>query len=141
MAEATEEHVIAHLRDVHALEEQSAKLFEIAADELAEDDELVQLYRERLDQSREHEQQINERIEAHDCKPSAVKDLTMSAASSVGLRDLSDKPVDTPVKLTMNFVALQHLKIAGYELLVRIAKDAGDDETSRTAEQLLEQEC
>jgi ferritin-like metal-binding protein YciE len=117
---------------------QSIRQLERAA-ELSEDEELQSLYQEHLEQTHEHERLIKERIEAHDLEPSAVKDLTMRAGA-IGLRQLADVPPDTPIKLSMHFYAFEHLEIATYELLARVARDAGDDETASVAEQILEQE-
>lgn len=138
MSESANEQLTQHLRDVHALEEQSLRQLERAV-ELAEDDELQTLYKEHLEESREHEQSIKERIEAHDLEPSAVKDLTMRAGA-IGLRQLADVPPDTPIKLAMHFYAFEHLEIAAYEFLKRVARDSDDGETADLAERILEQE-
>lgn len=138
MSESPGEQLIQHLRDVHALEEQSIRQLERAT-ELAEDEELQNLYKEHLEQTREHERLIKERIEAHDLEPSAVKDLTMRAGA-IGLRQLADIPPDTPVKLAMHFYAFEHLEVAAYEFLARIARDGDDSETAEVAERILEQE-
>lgn len=135
--EKAQDPVIQHLRDVHALEEQSIRQLERAA-ELA-DDELKSLYEEHLEQTREHEQLIKERIEAHDLEPSAVADLTMRSGA-IGLRQLADVAPDTPVKLAMHFYAFEHLEIAAYEFLARIARGNDDSETADVAERILEQE-
>ncbi len=133
----TQDQLVQHLRDVHALEEQSIRQLERAA-ELA-DDELQSLYKDHLEQSREHEQLIKERIEAHDLEPSAVADLTMRSGA-IGLRQLADVAPDTPVKLAMHFYAFEHLEIAAYEFLARIARDSDDSDTVEVAERILEQE-
>jgi ferritin-like metal-binding protein YciE len=131
--------LLEHLCEVHALEQQALHLLQIATDELCEDEELQQLYAEHLEQTREHERRVSERIEAHDAKPSAVRDLHLGAAS-VGLRGLAAHPPDAPVKVAMNFFCFEHLEIAAYELLGRLAKRAGDDETAQLAEEIAQQE-
>jgi ferritin-like metal-binding protein YciE len=130
--------LVLHLKDVHALEEQAIKTFERAV-ELTEDEQLCETYRQHLDQSHEHAELIAERIKAHEVKPSAVKDLTMRSGA-IGLRQLAEIPPDTPVKLAMHLYSLEHLEIASYEFLARIARGAGDQETVEAAEQILEQE-
>ncbi|MHB8657120.1 MAG: YciE/YciF ferroxidase family protein [Solirubrobacteraceae bacterium] len=138
MADTTTNRLLEHLRDAHAIEEQSLRQLERAC-ELAADDETKQIYRDHLEESREHEKLIRERLEAHEHKPSAVKDLTMRSGA-VGLRQLADVAPDTPVKLAMHFYAFEHLEVATYAMLEQIAKDTGDDETAQIAEQILEQE-
>src|SRR5437588_12100288 len=132
------EQLIRHLKDVHALEEQAVKTLERAV-ELSEDEQIVEGYREHLEQSKEHEQQIGERIKSHELEPSAVKDLTMRSGA-IGLRQLAEIPPDTPVKLAMHLYAFEHLEIAAYEFLARIARESGDQETAEAAERILEQE-
>jgi ferritin-like metal-binding protein YciE len=61
-------------------------------------------------------------------------------AGAVGLRQLADVAPDTPVKLAMHFYAFEHLEIATYELLGRIAREAGDDETADVAGRIQEEE-
>jgi ferritin-like metal-binding protein YciE len=131
--------LLAHLRDVHALELQSLQLLQVGLEEICQDEELEGMYREHLEQTGEHEQLINERIEAREAKPSAVRDLHMSAATS-GLRDLMAGPPDAQAKLAMNVFCVEHLEVAAYELLARLAKHCGDDDTVQAAEKILEQE-
>jgi ferritin-like metal-binding protein YciE len=61
-------------------------------------------------------------------------------SGAIGLRQLAEIPPDTPVKLAMHLYSLEHLEIAAYEFLARIAREAGDQETVEAAEQILEQE-
>jgi ferritin-like metal-binding protein YciE len=138
MADSTQEQLMLHLTDMHALEMQSIKQLERAS-ELAGDEQLQQLYKEHLEETQEHERLVRERIEAYDHEPSPIKDLTMRSGA-IGLRQLADIPPDTPVKLAMHFYALENLEVAAYELLARIARESGDDETAEIADKILEQE-
>ena len=47
---------------------------------------------------------------------------------------------DTPAKLAGFAFAFEHLEIAGYEQLKRVAARAGDDETVRVAERIIGEE-
>jgi ferritin-like metal-binding protein YciE len=47
---------------------------------------------------------------------------------------------DTPAKLAGFAYAFEHLEIAGYEELKRVAERAGDPETVRVAERILSEE-
>ncbi|MFL5822062.1 MAG: DUF892 family protein [Solirubrobacteraceae bacterium] len=131
--------LLAHLRDIHAMEQQSMQLFQTAVDQVGEDDELERLYKEHLEQTEDHERLIAERIEARDAKPSAVKDLHAGAAKS-GLIALADGPPDVCPKLAMNLFCLESLEVAGYELLIRIADRCDDSETVDVAEKILGEE-
>jgi hypothetical protein len=61
-------------------------------------------------------------------------------SGAIGLRQLADVPPDTPVKLAMHFYAFEHLEIATYEFLIKLAEEAGDKDTIETAKKILEQE-
>lgn len=127
------------LRDVHALEQQSLALLKTTVEEICQDDELKRVYGAHLEQTEEHERLVSQRIEAHDAKPSAIRDLHLGTAKS-GLHDLGAGPPDTAVKLAMNFFCLEHLEVAAYELLARIADQAGDGETAEVARRIAEEE-
>jgi ferritin-like metal-binding protein YciE len=134
-----EELLVSHLRDVHALEQQSLQLLRTAIEEVCEDEQLAQTYREHLEQTEKHEEVVAQRLEDHEMKPSAVRDLHMRAAKA-GLNELMDKPPDGQAKMAMNLFAVEALEIAGYELLVRIAERSDDGETGQAAQKLLDEE-
>lgn len=136
---ADEELLVSHLRDAHALEQQSLKLLRTAIEEVGQDEQLGNPYREHLEQTERHQELVAQRLEAHEMKPSAVRDLHMRAANT-GLNELAGKPPDAQAKVAMNLVAVEALEMAGYELLIRIAERAGDGETAEAARKLLEEE-
>ena len=75
MAESDQDHLVNHLRDTHALEQQSIRQLE-RSQHMSRAPDMEEIYREHLEQTREHERMIRERLKARDLKPSAVKDLT-----------------------------------------------------------------
>lgn len=137
-----QELLLAHLKDLHALEEEEETQFEGARDlaQDLQDDELVQLFEERIERSRGHGETLEERLEAHGEAPEAIKGLTMQAAAKVGLRYLDEKNPDTPVKLAMHLFCFANLQVSGYEFLKRFAEAAGDDETAQEAEKIAGEE-
>ena len=127
-----------YLADAHALEEQSIQLLE-RGPELAGDEELARVYRQHLEESRLHARRIEERLEALGGDTSAVKD----AALRLGGLEWSfffQAQTDTPGKLAAFVYAVEHLEIAGYELLRRVAQRAGDPATVRLADLVLADE-
>jgi ferritin-like metal-binding protein YciE len=136
--EAGKEHLIQHLQDIYALEEQAVKQLERAVS-IGEEYDVADAYKEHLDQTYEHQRQLKERLEAHDCEVKAIEHLTLRS-EPLGLRLLADIAPDSPAKLAMHFYALGRLEVAAYELLRRIAEQAGDDETAELAERILEEE-
>jgi ferritin-like metal-binding protein YciE len=68
--------------------------------------------------------------------PSRWKDLIMAAGGKGFLAFARSQP-DTPGKLAAHAYAYEHLEIAAYELLARVARQAGDSETEELAERIL----
>ena len=130
--------LLGQLTEIHALEEQSLQLLQIAANEVCEDEEFEQLLRERRDQTQEHERLLNRRLESHHSKPSAVRDLHMGTART-GLRDLRAHPPDAYVKLAMNLCCLVYVQAAAYRVLRKVAELSDDRQTVEVAEEITEQ--
>jgi ferritin-like metal-binding protein YciE len=133
--------VAKYLADAHALETQAISLLE-GGKKIVGDDELARLMDEHLTETKEHERLVTERLEALGESPSRIKD----AALGMGGLMLSHRPgffaahPDTPGKLAAFAYAFEHLEIAGYELLKRVAQRAGDQETVSMAERILRDE-
>lgn len=137
LCESAQEHVLNHLRDVHALELHAMRQFERAA--RRQDEDTGDVYERHLERSQAHERKIHELVEGHGHEPSVVEDKTLRGRT-IGLRQLADIALDTPVKLAMNLFALTHLQIAAYELLAEIARSVEDQDALAAAEEILEDE-
>ena len=128
----------AYLADAHALEAQSIQLLE-RSDDIAGDPELERIYREHVAASREHARRVEERLEALGGDSSALEDIALRAGG-LNWGFFFQAQHDTPGKLAAFVYAVEHLEIAGYELLARVARRAGDQETVRLAEVILADE-
>ena len=71
--------------------------------------------------------------------PSTLKDAALRLGALNWGAFFQGHP-DTPGKLAAFAYAFEHLEIAGYEQLKRVAQSAGDDETARVADEVLAQE-
>jgi ferritin-like metal-binding protein YciE len=127
-----------YLSDAHAIEAQAIELLEKGR-KLAGDPELARLYEEHLAETREHQRLVRERLEARGGDPSSLKDLAMRAGALNWGMFFQTHP-DTPGKLACFAYAFEHLEIAGYEELKRVAEQAGDQETVALAERILGEE-
>lgn len=136
--EQVESHLVDYLADVHAIEGQSIELLDKGAG-IAGDAELAKLFADHLEQTRSQRSAIAARLEAHDASPSRFKDAAMRVGGLNLGAFLGSQP-DTPVKLAGFAFAFEHLEVAAYEQLMRVAVRAGDDETVRIAGRVLEQE-
>lgn len=126
------------LADAHAIEKQGLQLLETAP-KIIEDAELKQFFGEHLRESEEHEQLIRERLEARGAKSSKAKDATLRLGGLQVGAFFAAQP-DTAAKLTDFAYAYEHLEIAAYELLERVARRAGDKKVLGVAERILAEE-
>jgi ferritin-like metal-binding protein YciE len=127
-----------YLADAHALEEQAAELLR-RGPKLAGAPELAAAYQEHLHETIGHRQMVEARLQARGAKPNKLKDAALRLGALNWGAFFAAQP-DTPAKLCAFAYAFEHLEIAGYELLRRVAERAGDGETVRLADRLLDQE-
>jgi ferritin-like metal-binding protein YciE len=127
-----------YLADAHAIEQQARQLLK-KAPELAGASELAGAFEAHLDQTERHSALIEARLEARGDSPSALKDAAMRlGAFNLGM--FFKAQPDTPAKLAAFAYAFEHLEVAAYELLKRVAARAGDEETVAAADTILVEE-
>jgi ferritin-like metal-binding protein YciE len=136
--EDIEKDLVKYLRDAHALEAQAIQLLE-SGPRIAGLDELADVFREHLEQTREHQRLIAERLAAHDSGPSRFQAGAMRV-QAVNLGGFFKAQPDTPAKLAGFAYAFEALETGAYELLMRTAQRAGDSETAAVAERILGEE-
>jgi ferritin-like metal-binding protein YciE len=127
-----------YLADAHAIEMQATQMLE-KAQKIAGDDLLAELYRAHLEETRRHGELVEQRLKARGAGPSAVKDAAMRLGALNWGAFFAAQP-DTPGKLAAFAYAFEHLEIAAYEELKRVAQRVGDGETVAMAERILSEE-
>lgn len=132
------ERVLKYLSDAHAVEAQAIQLLE-RGPQLAGDERLAGLYEEHLAETRDQQELVEARLHALGGQPNAVKDAAMRLGALNWGLFFAAHP-DTPGKLAAFAFAFEHLEIAGYEELKRVAQRADDEETVSMCETILEQE-
>jgi ferritin-like metal-binding protein YciE len=128
-------HVQTHLGEAHALESQCVQLFQ-RCESIAEDSELANVCRQNRADSERHAEALERRLRALDASPSMIKDAAL-ALGGLNWAMFFQAQSDTPAKLAAFAYAVDHLKIAGYELLRRSAVRAKDEETASLSRALL----
>ena len=127
--------LVTYLRDAHAMEEKSLQTLQ-AAVAVAGDPQLESLYQGHVVETQRHLELLRDRLEAHGTSRSLLKDLGgRLAAVGVGA-GLVVQP-DTPAKLLAVAYAFEHFEIASYELLRRVAEQAGDHDAVEMADKIL----
>lgn len=127
-----------YLADAHAIEQQALQLLEAAPKAVA-DEELEAIFTRHLTETTEHERLIRERLEARGAVPSKARDAALRIGG-VGIGAFFTAQPDTTAKLTGFAFAFEHLEMAAYELLKRVAHRAGDEDTAALADRILAEE-
>src|SRR3954454_2632966 len=133
-----DEQLTKYLTDAHAMEVQAIAQMRAAPD-LAGDPGLERAFSTHLTESERHEALVRERLEAHDAKPSKLEDL-LGRLSGKGFVLFAKSQPDTPGKLATHAFSYEHLELATYDLLERVASRAGDEETARVAREIRAEE-
>jgi ferritin-like metal-binding protein YciE/nucleoside-diphosphate-sugar epimerase len=127
-----------YLADAHAIEQQALQLLE-AAPKLVEDEALRKIFEQHLAETELHELLVRGRLKARGMEPSKAKDAALRIGGLNVGAFFAAQP-DTAAKLAGFAFAFEHLEIAAYELLERVARRAGDEETVTVAERILAEE-
>lgn len=127
-----------YLADAHAIEEQAAQLLS-RSPKLAGDPQLSSTFEEHLNETNRHRRMVDDRLQALGAAPSRLKDAALRLGALNWGAFFAAQP-DTPAKLAGFAYAFEHLEIASYELLRRVAERAADTETVALAERILSEE-
>jgi ferritin-like metal-binding protein YciE len=137
-ADDIESELVSYLTDAHAIEAQALQLLETGP-AIAGFDQLADVFREHLEETREQRRLVEERLAAHGAKPSRFQNTGLRVGG-LGIGGFFGAQPDTPLKLAGFAFAFEHLEIAAYELLRRVADRAGDPETVAVAERIAAEE-
>jgi ferritin-like metal-binding protein YciE len=137
-AEDVRKDLVKYLRDAHALEAQALQLLETGP-RIAEFDALAEVFHEHLEQTREHQRLVDERLAAHSARPARFHAGVMRVGA-LNMGTFFKAQPDTPAKLAGFAYAFEALESGAYELLLRVARRAGDEETAAMAERIAAEE-
>lgn len=138
MADTLNEQLKKYLADAHSIEEQALVQMR-RAPELAGDQQLAAAFRDHLGETERHESRVRVRLEAHGGKPSKAKETVMKATGMSFVLFARSQP-DTSGKLMAHSYSYEHLELASYELLLRVAERAGDVATCDVARENRDEE-
>jgi ferritin-like metal-binding protein YciE len=139
VAAGSREHLVAWLRDAHAMELQSIELLEKQAGRLEHYPELLAKVRAHLAQSHSQAQRVERCLARLGAGPSGAKDL---AGKMVGAtQQLSGLFAgDEVVKSALADHTFEHYEMASYRVLIAAAEEAGEPEVARICEEILHEE-
>ncbi len=138
MGTELEEQLVKHIDEAHAMEHSVLRMLD-GMISTTDDPEILDALENHKLQTQAHVDKMRRRLEAHDASPSMIKQ-----AGGI-LQALAKLPLDLvrgekAGRNARDGFAAEHLEIASYELLRRIAEKAGDDETAKAATEIIAEE-
>lgn len=130
--------LIKHIDEAHAMEQNVLRMLD-GMISTTDDPEILDALEHHKMQTQGHADRMAQRLEAHDASPSTVKQIggVLGALAKMPLDLVRGEKAGRNAR---DGYATEHLEIAGYELLRRIAQKAGDEETATVAEEIIEEE-
>jgi ferritin-like metal-binding protein YciE len=130
--------LIRHIDEAHALEQTVVRMLD-GLIRSADDQELVDRLQQHRVETQRHESLMRGRLEAHGAQPSVVRQAAgmLEAFMKMPLDLLRGERTGRAAR---DVYVAEHLEIASYELLRRVAERAGDEETARACRDILDEE-
>src|SRR3954467_11562741 len=134
-ADDMKDELVKYLADAHAIEAQAIQMLEAAPKVVGDVPELEKVFKDHLEETQAQQEIIKARLDALDAAPNKLQDAAMRLGA-LNIGGFFKAQPDAPAKLTGFNYAFEHLEIAAYEELKRVADRAGDQETVRIAERI-----
>src|SRR3954462_5296369 len=132
------EQLTKYLTDVHSIEVQALAQMERAPD-IAGDTVLADAFREHCKETQGQEEQVRAALEARGADVSKLKDIAGRVGGWAMIAFARLNP-DTPGKLVAHAYSYEHMEVAAYELLGRVARRAGEASVEELATRIGAQE-
>jgi len=134
-----EKMVLQWMRDAHAMEEQSLKIFEDLDSRIESYPKFQRRIKEYLFNSRNQIDKIELSLDRNGASKSVLKDVAAKAVAFT--QSISGVPLgDEIVKAVLSAYTFVHMKIGSYSILVAGAKALNDSQTLLMCEQVLADE-
>src|SRR5215208_3869753 len=123
--------LVDYVQDAHAMEQNGSTMLDSFLT-TTDDPEIKQMLKHHKQQTEKHERRLRERLDAMGAGTSTTKEVGgIGAALFKGVGDMAR--TDKPGKNARDAYTTEHMEIAAYELLERLAKKAGDEQTAEVA--------
>ena len=132
-SEQVKEQLVKHIDEAYAMEQNVLRMLDGMISS-TEDEEIKNELRHHKLETEQHAERLEKRLAAHEASPSTVRE----AAGIINALMKSVLDIARSEKAGRNArdgYATEHLEIASYELLERVALRAGDEETAEVARQ------
>jgi ferritin-like metal-binding protein YciE len=138
VGEALKEQLIKHIDEAHAMEQNVLRMLD-GMISTTDDPEILDALEHHKMQTHGHLDRMAARLRAHDTSPSAVKQVG-GVLGALAKMPLDMVRGEKPGRNARDGFATEHLEIASYELLRRIAERAGDEGTAQAATEIIKEE-
>jgi ferritin-like metal-binding protein YciE len=131
--------LVKHIDEAHAMEQNVLRMLD-GMISTADDPEILDALEHHKLQTQQHADSMAQRLEAHGASPAATKQIggVLGALARMPLDFVRGEKAGRNAR---DVYATEHLEIASYELLRRVAQKAGDDETARAAAEMIAEEA
>ena len=130
-SEQLKEQLVKHIDEACAMEQNVLRMLD-GMIETTEDEEIKSELREHKLETERHADRMRQRLEAHGASPSIVKEAGgIAGALMKSVADLARS--EKAGRNARDGYTTEHMEIAAYQLLKRIAQKAGDEETAEVA--------
>jgi ferritin-like metal-binding protein YciE len=123
--------LVKHIDEAIAMEENVKRMLD-GMIQTFDDPQVIDLLEHHKVQTEEHSLRLRRRLEAHGATPSVVREATgiLGALAKLPLDMVRGEKAGRNAR---DAYATEHMEIASYQLLERVAKRAGDEETAEVA--------
>jgi ferritin-like metal-binding protein YciE len=138
MGQALEGQLVKHIDEAYAMEQSVLRMLD-GMISTTDDPEILDALEHHKMQTEGHADRMKARLEAHDATPSGIKQVggILQALAKVPLDMVRGEKAGRNAR---DGFATEHMEIASYELLRRIADRAGDEETAQAATEIIAEE-
>ena len=125
--------LVKHIDEALAMEQNVLRMLD-GMIQTTEDEEIKSDLRQHKLETEQHADRIQRRLEAHDASSSMVREA--GGLATALMKGVLDKVRQEKAgRNARDGYATEHLEIAAYQLLERVAQKAGDEETAEVARQ------
>jgi ferritin-like metal-binding protein YciE len=133
-----EDQLIKHIDEAYAMEQNVARMLD-GMISTTDDPEILDALEHHKLKTQGHADRMRARLEAHDAQPSGARQVggMLTALAKMPLDMVRGEKAGRNAR---DGYATEHMEIASYELLRRIAEKAGDEQTARVAQEIIGEE-